>query len=275
MEICRAFDTLSARKIKDRLAGHPWGARVVVLDSTDSTNLEARRLASTDAPAGTAVLADHQTAGRGRLGRSFHSPAGAGLYLSVILRPKVPPNDLFPLTALCAVAAARAVAQVCGTRPGIKWVNDLVFGTRKLAGILTELRLSPENGAVDHVVVGIGINCESVAFPEELAGKITSIAAETGKTGIREELAAALLRELSGVDSALSDRAECGRWLAEFAENCITLGKEVRILRGDAGRVGRAVGIGPAAELLVEYPDGSREAVASGEATVRGMYDYV
>lgn len=264
---------LCAETIARLMAGHEWAERLVVLDTIDSTNTYAKQLAASGAPAGTAVLAETQTAGRGRRGRSFFSPAGEGLYLSVILRPKAQPEQIFHLTAMTAVAAARAVASVCGEKPQIKWTNDLVFGRRKLAGILTELSLLPESRAVDYVVVGIGVNCAQRTFPPELADIAASIYTQTGKTRVRNALAAALLLEFSRMDAALlTQKAE---WLHEFAENCITLGREVQIIRGEHVRAAFAEGVGPDAELLVRYPDGSREAVASGEVTVRGMYGYV
>lgn len=264
---------LCAETIARLMAGHEWADRLVVLDTIDSTNTYAKQLAASGAPAGTAVLAETQTAGRGRRGRSFFSPAGEGLYLSVILRPAAQPEQIFHLTAMTAVAAARAVASVCGEKPQIKWTNDLVFGRRKLAGILTELSLLPESRAVDYVVVGIGVNCAQRAFPPELADIAASIYTQTGKTRMRNALAAALLLEFSRMDAALlTQKAE---WLREFAENCVTLGREVQIIRGEHVRAAFAEGVGPDAELLVRYPDGSREAVASGEVTVRGMYGYV
>ncbi len=271
--LCAEPDRLDAASVARELDGHAWAQHVVVLDSVDSTNNYAKRLAASGAPAGTAVIAGTQTAGRGRRGRSFFSPAGEGLYLSVILRPAARPEQIMHLTAMAAVAAARAVACVCTQRPQIKWTNDLVFGTRKLAGILTELSLVAESREVEYVVIGIGINCAQRAFPPELAEIATSICAQTGRTPARSALAAALLRELSRMDDALLTRRD--EWLREFAENCVTLGREVQVIRGDCVRAAFAEGIGPEGELLVRYPDGTREAVASGEVTVRGMYGYV
>lgn len=268
------FEPLTQQALCSRLTGHPWQTLVQVLDTVDSTNNAAKQLAAQGAPQGTAILAGHQTAGRGRRGRSFFSPPGAGLYLSVILRPQVPPDRLLHLTALCAVAAARAVEAACGLRPGLKWVNDLVVGRRKLGGILTELTLKPD-GSLDHVVVGVGVNCCQTRFPADLADLATSIAAETGVADAKADLAASLLQELSTLEAALLPGPEKDAWLAEFAETCVTLGKDVQVLRSGSVRPARALGIDENAGLLVEYPDGIREVIASGEVSVRGMYGYV
>ena len=151
-------------QVKDRLPGdHPWQDQILCFDTIDSTNTRAKLLAAQGAPHGTVLLADTQTAGRGRLGRSFQSPGGMGIYMSVLLRPKCRPEKLMHLTCAAAVAACDAVEKVCGLRPGIKWTNDLISGKRKLAGILTELSLSPATGLLDYAVIGIGINCHQSA----------------------------------------------------------------------------------------------------------------
>lgn len=268
-----APERLDAAEIERQMEACAWRGRLVVLDSVDSTNNYARRLAAEGAPEGTAVIADMQTAGRGRRGRSFFSPSGEGLYLSVILRPNARPEQILHLTAMTAVAASRAVAAVCGERPMIKWTNDLVFGRKKLAGILTELSLVAETREVEYVVIGIGVNCAQSAFPEELREIATSIRMECGTPVDRCALAAALLREFSRMEDALMTQRDA--WLREFAENCVTIGRDVRILRAGTERAAHADGIGPEAELLVTYPDGTKDAVTSGEVSVRGMYGYL
>ena len=266
-------DALTREAVAEALAGHPWAQRVTVCQSVDSTNRMARQMAAQGAPSGTCVIADRQTAGRGRRGRSFYSPPGEGLYMSVVLRPRALPEEIMNLTALVAVGACDAVESVCGERPGIKWTNDLVFGTRKLAGILTELSVVAETMETDYVVVGIGVNCAQSAFPEELREIATSIRMECGTPVDRCVLAAALLREFSRMEDALMTQRDA--WLREFAENCVTIGRDVRILRAGTERAAHADGIGPEAELLVTYPDGTKDAVTSGEVSVRGMYGYL
>ena len=144
--------------IKNLRESCPWQDSLLWFDSIESTNTHARELARQGAAHGTVLIADHQTGGRGRLGRSFHSPAGSGVYMSVILRPNCNPQEIMHLTCAAAVAMCDAVETAAGFRPGIKWTNDLVCGHRKIAGVLTELGFD-SHGNVDFAVVGIGINC--------------------------------------------------------------------------------------------------------------------
>ena len=205
--------------------------------------------------------------------RSFSSSPGRGVYLSALLRPQLAPEKILPLTALGAVAACDAVERTCGVRPQIKWTNDLVLNGKKLSGTLTELSLEGESGALQYAVIGIGVNCNQTAFAPEIADIAASIRMETGKPVDRSLLANAMLRQML----ALARELQSGRaaWLAEFAAHCITIGQPVQIIRGDTVREAFAEGIDGEAALLVRYPDGTREAVNSGEVSVRGLYGYV
>lgn len=253
-------------------AEHPWRERVQVLDCVESTNTLAKALAAQGAPAGTVLIADRQTGGRGRLGRSFVSPAGVGIYLSVILRPQVKPEKLLHLTAMAAEYLSRAVGKTCGVQPGIKWTNDLVLNRKKIGGILTELSVEAESGLVQYVVLGIGVNCNQDSFPAELGDIATSLALQTGAQTDRNRLSAAMIQALSELSEHLLDDPQ---WLARYEKICVTLGQEVKLVRADEVRYAFAEGLDPAAALLVRYPDGSREAIACGEVSVRGMYGYL
>lgn len=254
---------MNEQLLKNLLNHHPWGELVNCEGTVGSTNSLVKALALQAAPEGTAVLADAQTAGRGRLGRSFYSPNGSGLYLSVLLRPQKPAQALFDLTARVAVAVCRAVEAVCGIALSVKWVNDLCLNGKKLGGILTEL----VGGAVPAAIVGIGINCTQTEFPEDLRSIAGSILSETGITVSREQLAAAILQQLSCLFDV--------DWLPYYRARCLTLGKEVRVISADGQRKAVALDVTDTAALLVEYPDGSREAVSSGEVSVRGLYGYL
>ena len=253
----------------------PWQDSLLWFDSIDSTNTRAKELAAQGVPHGTVLIADHQTGGRGRLGRSFHSPGGVGIYLSLILRPNCAPDRLMHLTCAAAVAACEAVEAACGIRPGIKWTNDLVWGKRKLAGILTELGMS-QTGTVSHTVIGIGINCcqkESDFPPEirEMAGSLHSI---TGKEIDRAKVAAALLDALYRMDQQLL--ADRNGIMDRYRSLCITLGQEISLRKADGSvRYGKAVDIDDEGGLVVSFADGKTETVTSGEVSVRGMYGYV
>ena len=247
------------------------GANVHVYEEVTSTNTVARQLAADGCPAGTCVLAERQTAGKGRRGRGFAAEAG-GLYFSIVRRPGLLPGQSIPPTARPA-SIRRAILETTGLDVGIKWTNDLVYDRRKLCGILTELSIEAETRTVDYVVAGIGVNCNQTAFAPEIADVAASIRMETGKPVDRSLLANAMLRQML----ALARELQSGRaaWLAEFAAHCITIGQPVQIIRGDTVREAFAEGIDGEAALLVRYPDGTREAVNSGEVSVRGLYGYV
>lgn len=264
-------DALCREQIVKGLARLPWAQQLRVEQTVDSTNRLARRLAEEGCPSGTAVLADRQTAGRGRLGRSFYSPGGEGLYLSVVLRPKEPADKLMQLTALAAVAACDAVENVCGVRPQIKWTNDLVLGGKKLAGILTELSVAPEDRRVRYAIVGIGVNVHQTAFPDEISDTATSLKLHTDRDHSRNELAAALLRSFFRMDGLRDIGAEMKR----YAENCITVGRRVQLVRADTRTEALALAVQPDGSLLVRYDDGTEQSVFCGEVSVRGMYGYI
>lgn len=252
---------------------YPCKEHIHYFDTIDSTNTRAKELGLTGAPHGTAVLAGRQTAGRGRLGRRFHSPDGQGIYLSMVLRPGCHASQLMHLTCAVGVAVCNAIHSVAGLRPGIKWTNDLVFGKRKLGGILTELSLD-SGGNVNFAVVGIGINCTQKAgdFPEDIQNIATSLFEITGNEVGVPRLAAAILTFLVAMsDKLLSHREEI---LAQYRRDCVTLGKEISIVTPTSVRHGIAVDIDPDGALLVDFHDGHREAVSSGEVSIRGMYGY-
>ena len=261
----RKPDSLDAKKIARAIPDHPWLEHLVILDETDSTNTYLKKLAASGAPEGTVVLAETQTAGRGRLGRSFLSPAG-GLYMSVLLRPPEPPEQLLHLTAASAVAVQRSVKEVCGLDTGIKWTNDLVCRGRKLCGILTE---RDSTGAV---VVGVGINCNQTGFDAQIADMATSVCLETGRPVNRNRLAGLLIHSFFAL--ALTRQTQKEGWLRRFREACITVGRDVRLVRGDETRLAHADGIGENGELLVTYEDDTQDRISSGEVSVRGMYGY-
>jgi len=253
----------------------PWQDSLLWFDTIESTNTRAKELAAQGAPHGTVLIADSQTGGRGRLGRSFHSPAGTGIYLSLILRPNCSPAELMHLTCAAAVAACEAVEAACGIRPGIKWTNDLVYGRKKLAGILAELGLSP-GGTVSYAVIGIGINCcqTEADFPPELREMAGSLHSVTGQDIDRAQVTAALLDALYRMDQELlTNRCPI---MDRYRKSCITLGREISLVKADGSvRHGTALDVDEAGGLVVSFADGSRETVTSGEVSVRGMYGYV
>ena len=240
-------------------------------DTVDSTNTLAKTMAREGAPHGTVILADHQSAGRGRLGRSFDSPAGAGIYMSMILRPDCPPTELMHLTCAVALAVCDGVETSLGFRPSIKWINDLVAEGKKLAGILTELSIDPKTGLVDFAIIGIGLNCNQRAedFPPQLRSIACSAAMVTGQNIDRQRLTDAIITHLEQMD--LTQKATI---MAQYRNDCVTLGKEVTVIRGDSSRNGIALSVNDDGALTVRFPDGHTESVDSGEVSVRGIFGY-
>lgn len=237
-------------------------AENLFLAETDSTNLAARRLAGEGAADGTAVWAARQTAGRGRLGRSFSSPEG-GLYLSLLLRGGEPSRDL-SLTPAAAVATARTLERLCGLRCGIKWPNDLLAGGKKLCGILCESFFA--RGA-RWVVLGVGVNVNTPDFPPELRGIAVSVRQLTGRETPLPPLAEALADELRAAaeaarrgDPALPD---------EYRARCLSLGREVLLLREGESVPAFALGVNGDFSLRVRLADGRLEDVRFGEVSLR------
>ena len=175
-------DKLTEGTIRPWLRGGRLGSRLIVLEQVDSTNNYLKRLALEGAPEGTVAVADAQSAGRGRLGRSFQSPPGTGIYLSILLRPPVAPERAVNLTACTAVAVCDAIEFAVGVRPQIKWTNDVLMDRRKICGILTEMSVEGETGALQSIVVGIGVNCNQGMedFPEEIRHVAGSVAMAAG-----------------------------------------------------------------------------------------------
>ena len=259
-------------QILQQLGQHPWRNSNEYFDTIDSTNNYAKKLAMEGADAGTVILAGQQTAGRGRLGRSFSSPANMGLYLSVILRPDCSPSELMHLTCAAGVAACEAVEKATGIAAKIKWTNDLILGKLKLGGILTELSIDPVSQKVAWVVVGIGINCcqEKHHFPADIRHMACSLGMNWQDV---PGLAANLIRSLHKMDATLlTEKAEI---MKTFTEKCVTIGSEISVVRGENIRHGKAIDLDEDGGLMVAYPDGTSEVVTSGEVSIRGMYGYL
>ena len=237
-----------------------------VFDEIDSTNLEAKRLAMTGLSR-CAVIADRQTAGRGRLGRSFYSPPGCGIYTSLLLRPR--PDQLADVTLLttaAGVAVCRALEKAAGVQAEIKWVNDLYLNGKKICGILTEGVTDFESGMIESIVIGYGVNFRDDAhLPEELRPIVGSVFGAEPPTVTRSALAAAMLAELLPLAEDLSSRS----FLPESRRRSMLLGREIVFSRAGGRFAAVAEGIDDNGGLVVRLPDGSRETLRSGEVSVR------
>ena len=260
-------------RIRSLLGSSTW--TVQVMEEVSSTNTLLKELGRQGAPAGTVLVADRQTGGRGRLGRSFLSPGGVGVYLFALIRPDCAPTELMHLTCAVAVAMCDAVEQAFGFRPGIKWTNDLVVGTKKLGGILTELGLDPKTGRVSYAVLGIGINCGQYEadFDESIRSMATSARLVLGRQADREMLIAEMIQALERMDKTLLSSPAGMR--ERYKADCITLGQPISIVRGDSVRHALALDVDAEGGLVVRYDSGETGTVTSGEVSVRGLYGYI
>ena len=253
---------------------YPWKDRLFVFPELDSTNNRLKVLASQGASHGTVLIADRQTGGRGRMGRSFLSPPGVGIYMSILLRPKCAPRELMHLTCAVAAAMCRGVERAVHLRPGIKWTNDLVWGKQKFAGILTEMGLNSAGG-VDWAIVGIGVNCCQRAedFPPDIRDRACSLAMAAGHEIDRCRVAAAMMESLWEMDASLfTGKRDMLRF---YRENCVTIGKDISVVGAGEVRHGRALDVDDEGALVVRFSDSHVEAVNAGEVSIRGMYGYI
>ena len=265
-------DLVNHDEVKELLDTRIIGREIIHFDSIESTNKTAKEIAN-EKPEGTVVVAEEQTGGKGRLGRSWISPSRKGLYFSVILKPKADPTTVAKLTLLGAAAVNLALRDM-GIESQIKWPNDIVVGGKKTTGILTEMNC--ELGTINHIVLGIGINVNQPLdqIPEELREKATSLLVHTGKPVARKELFAALLNHLDNLYGEFVEKGSTQRSIDICRENSAVIGKEVLVIQGDKRRVGQAIGINQNGELQVRFETGL-EVLYSGEVSIRGKDSYI
>ena len=269
-----APDVLVEREIRRFLQPDTVCPDLRCLEEVDSTNSYLKREALQGAPHKTIATANLQTAGRGRRERSFVSPPGKGVYLSILLRPQLPPQSLLGATGMAAVAVCNAVERTAGIRPGIKWTNDLVLNGKKLCGILTELSVEGETGMAESLIIGAGVNVSHQAedFGPEVAYIATSLAAEGYPVSLAA-LAAAMIEEFYHLSDALG--GDLSGWVDAYRKDCVTLGKQVQLLWTSQQEEAEALDIHSQFGLIVRLPDGSERAVRTGEVSVRGMCGYL
>jgi len=258
-------DILTPDLLKKRLKGSLFGKRVLHFFKTDSTNRVAMELGFTGEPEGAVVMAEEQSAGRGRAGRSWHSEKGTGLYFSILLRPRLCPAQAPLLTMLAGISAQAAVEAVTALKPELKWPNDLLLNGKKLGGILTEMHAEPS--AVRFVVVGIGINTNQEKFPAELTSIATSLRKESGRITFRLELLVRLLSQFeSDYSRFLSEGATFVVERFQAASN-FAKGRRVRVETGSESYVGTTAGLSPEGLLLVKRENGPPTTVIAGDVT--------
>lgn len=268
-----AGDVLSEAELLSCLKTEWAGGRTVYFDATDSTNVQAKRLAEAHAPHGTLVVSDRQDGGKGRRGRSWASPSGVGIWMSLILRPEIAPSSASMLTLAAALAVREGIQEETGLSPLIKWPNDLVLNGKKICGILTEM--STELMEIQYVITGIGINVNQREFPSEIRDTATSLSLEAGRSFRRSSLIAAILKAFEKDYAAFLKTGDLSLLLEEYNACLVNRGKEVCILDPSGEYRAVAEGIDESGSLLVTLPDGTRREIISGEVSVRGIYGYV
>ncbi len=257
------------RELEQGLKTKTMGQTIYFYEETDTTNNRARELALEGAPEGTLVVAEKQTAGRGRRGKVWESPLGTGIWMSLVLRPQIAPTEASVLTLLCGLATAEAIEAETGLSAGIKWPNDILINGKKAVGILTEMDC--EMSEVHFVIPGIGINVNTASFPPEIAEIATSLYLECGKTVSRRRLVHKVLERLEEHYETFLRTGSFAAMLEDYRKHCITLGKEVHVL-GREPFFAEALDITPEGELLVCRADnGKEEVVFSGEVSIRGV----
>lgn len=245
------------------------GKKVKVLDTIGSTNDYLKKLASKGEEAGTVIIAREQTAGKGRLGRSWETKKDDGVAFSVLLRPELPPTEVGGITPLTALAVCRAVNDLCMLDARIKWPNDIIVGNKKLVGILTEM--ATDFDRVEYLVAGIGINVNNASFPDEIAHKATSILLESGRHIDKNKLLAQILNYIED-ELLLNHYTLGGLAVLGYQDLCATIGRQVTFTRGRRRISGMAVTVNNSGELEVMLSNGTVATVNSGEVTVQGIY---
>lgn len=267
-------DVLSKLEIESHMDTSWIGKKLVFHKETGSTNIDAKMLAENGEESGAVVAADMQTAGRGRRGRGWVSPAGKDIYMTIMLRPQCRPEKASALTLVMALAVIEAVREVTGQECGIKWPNDVVVNGKKICGILTEMSAEPEE--IHYVVTGAGINVNQAQMADEIRDKATSLYIEGGVPVNRAKLLARVLRFFEENYEVFEKTWDLSGLVDKYNGYLVNRGREVRVLDPKGAFNGTALGINEKGELIVRRADsGEQELVYAGEVSVRGIYGYI
>jgi BirA family biotin operon repressor/biotin-[acetyl-CoA-carboxylase] ligase len=266
-------DNMSVESISAFLTTETMGRHIVCFDEVDSTNIRAKIDGETGGVDGSLYVADSQTAGKGRRGRSWSSDKGTTIAMSYLLKPDIDIERVSGITLVAALALAKTISQIPGIRAQIKWPNDLCVNGRKLVGILTEM--SSQGRDITYVVVGIGINVYNREFPEEIADKATSIFLENGEGCDRSKLVANITNEFEVLYRQFMDSGDLSFMVQEYDSFLVNKGKQVYVIDGDSKTEYTALGLAKDGGLVVRDKAGKESVIISGEVSVRGIYGYV
>lgn len=265
-------DVISAEEVKSLLATKWAGQQIAYYSVLDSTNNRAKRMAEEGAPHGTLILADEQTGGRGRRGRSWETPPKSSIAMTLIIRPKLPPEKASMLTLVQGMAVASACRELLGLPAKIKWPNDVVIDGKKICGILTEM--SAEMDDIHYLVIGTGINANMEEFPEEIRGVATSLSLQAGRKVNRAEVICCCMKYFEKYYGIFMETEDLSGLKELYHKILVNLNAEVCVLEPGNEYRGISRGINEKGELLVEKEDQTVETVFAGEVSVRGIYGY-
>lgn len=266
-------DILNKYEIESRLQTKWAGREVVFFKEIGSTNVEAKVLAEKGFGHGTLVAADYQTGGKGRRGRSWHSPKGSTIAMSLILKPDLETEHASMLTLIQAMAVAKAIEEICGLETQIKWPNDILVNEKKVCGILTEMNL--EMMEISSIIIGTGINVNQESFPGDISEIATSLKIEKKRTQSRADLIERICELFEEYFELFMETKNLTGFLEEYNAHLVSRGRMVKVLDPNGEFTGEALGINDLGELLVKKEDGEVINVYAGEVSVRGIYGYV
>lgn len=267
------FDIISKDELLIDLKHFDFGKDIYYFDSIGSTNDYAKKVAAEGGCEGTIVIADEQTSGRGRRGREWVSEKGVGIWMSMILRPDIEPNEAAKITQIVAAAMASAIETKTDLATYIKWPNDLILESKKVGGILTEM--SAELGEINYIVVGMGINVNSERFDDDIKHVATSIKGILGETVSRTDLIVEFVKNFEYLYKDFVESKNLEKTLRICRDQSATIGKEVDIIHRDQKRRAKALDINDDGELIVRYENGEEGVVFFGEVSVRGVNGYI
>lgn len=272
-KILNCPDIITNYEIASEMKTKHIATQIEYYNEIDSTNIRCKILAEQGAEDGILVVADQQTAGKGRRGRKWDSPKGCGIFMSLMLKPDIAPVNASMLTLVTAMALVKGIKEATGLETKIKWPNDIILNQKKLCGILTEM--SSELDYINHVVIGIGVNVNMTSFPNEIAQVATSIAIEQGHPVKRSAIIARTMEAFEEYYERFLKKQNLEDLMEEYNELLIHKDCEIRVLGAREEYVAKAIGIDKSGELLVELEDGTKKKIRSGEISIRGINGYV
>lgn len=266
-------DILNSEELRYNLNTTIIGTKIINFKQVDSTNQQAKKLALEGAENGTVIIAEEQTAGKGRRGKAWISPPSTGIWMSIILRPSVMPENASMLTLVAGLAVCKAVREITNLEASIKWPNDIVVNGKKICGLLTEM--NSEIDFINFVVIGIGINVNVEEFPEELDNIATSLIIEGGQSYKRKKIVKRTLEIFEDYYKKYLETEDLTKIIQEYNEHCINIGRKVRVTGRKQDITGEVKRVTNRGELIVTNQQGKDIVVTSGEVSVRGIYGYV